>query len=444
MADANLVVTFSASIDSLTAGVAVAKDALSGLSEPIGEMNSQYTKLGASLSQALSPHKAQAFGAAMQASATNAAQAQVAAMDNARQGVGRIAADMRAVAMEEAQEEIRLTEDATRQKIALFDSEYRQKQITESQKLQLTLDALQDELQDETDILDQELALDGLRPQQRQRILDELATLEANYAEQVQKTQLQAAEQTAQAWQNACNTINNAFNSQVQGLLTGTLTWSNALKNVLTDLTADVIKFFLDWALKAVENYAMQLAQNTGLVSAVTAGQATMAAAQQSAAGAGALASLGAILKNITASAGEAFAGVFGFLAPVMGPAAIGPAAAAQGTVLAVAGGVYDAGAGEIPRDMLAGVHAGEMIVPQRGGIADEFRNFMSAGGLSGAAQGGGPPVQIHPTTNFHVSAVDSGSVAQWMRNNSPAMMKAMDEAVRHGAMLGLRRLAGA
>lgn len=127
MADANLVVTFSASIDSLTAGVAVAKDALSGLSEPIGEMNSQYTKLGASLSQALSPHKAQAFGAAMQASATNAAQAQVAAMDNARQGVGRIAADMRAVAMEEAQEEIRLTEDATRQKIALFDSEVQTK-----------------------------------------------------------------------------------------------------------------------------------------------------------------------------------------------------------------------------------------------------------------------------------------------------------------------------
>ena len=52
--------------------------------------------------------------------------------------------------------------------------------------------------------------------------------------------------------------------------------------------------------------------------------------------------------------------------------------------------------------------------------------------------------VHIHPTTNFHVSSVDSGSVAQWMKANSPALMKAMDEAVRHGAHLGLRRLTGA
>ncbi len=58
----------------------------------------------------------------------------------------------------------------------------------------------------------------------------------------------------------------------------------------------------------------------------------------------------------------------------------------------------------------------------------------------SGGAQGGA--VHIHPTTNFHVSAVDSGSVAQWMKANSSTMMKAIDEAVRHGAHLGLRRLA--
>jgi hypothetical protein len=49
--------------------------------------------------------------------------------------------------------------------------------------------------------------------------------------------------------------------------------------------------------------------------------------------------------------------------------------------------------------------------------------------------------VHIHPTTNFHVSAVDSGSVAQWMKANGATMLKAMDEAVRHGAALGLRRL---
>jgi len=51
--------------------------------------------------------------------------------------------------------------------------------------------------------------------------------------------------------------------------------------------------------------------------------------------------------------------------------------------------------------------------------------------------------VHIHPTTTVHVSALDSGSVSQWMRANSSTMLKAVDEAVRHGARLGLRRLGG-
>jgi len=152
------------------------------------------------------------------------------------------------------------------------------------------------------------------------------------------------------------------------------------------------------------------------------------------------------IIRSILASAAETFAGVFGFLSPILGPFAAVPAATAQGAVAAVAGGIYDTGAWSIPQDMIAGVHAGEMIIPQRGGIADEFRSFMAGGGFDGASAGAAAQgsVAIHPTTNFHVSAIDSGSVAQWMKANSPAMMKAMDEAVRQGAHLGLRRLAGA
>ena len=118
-------------------------------------------------------------------------------MASVKESAVRAAADMRAAAMEEAQEEVRLAEGAANQKIALYDEEYRRKAITEDQKAQLTLDALQDELQDETDILDQELALDSLRPQQRQRILDQLASLEQNYASQVQKIQQDAAAVTA-------------------------------------------------------------------------------------------------------------------------------------------------------------------------------------------------------------------------------------------------------
>jgi hypothetical protein len=72
---------------------------------------------------------------------------------------------------------------------------------------------------------------------------------------------------------------------------------------------------------------------------------------------------------------------------------------------------------------------------------AGAFRSFLNDGGASGVP--GGSAVHIHPTTNVHVSALDSASVSQWMRSNSSAMLKAVDEAVRHGARLGLRRLGG-
>jgi hypothetical protein len=94
----------------------------------------------------------------------------------------------------------------------------------------------------------------------------------------------------------------------------------------------------------------------------------------------------------------------------------------------------------QVPQDMLTLVHHNELVMPAA--QAGALREMLSdAAPASGATRGGA--VHIHPTTNFHVSAVDSGSVAQWMKANSATMMKAIDEAVRHGAHLGLRRLAG-
>ncbi len=86
---------------------------------------------------------------------------------------------------------------------------------------------------------------------------------------------------------------------------------------------------------------------------------------------------------------------------------------------------------------MLTLVHHNELIMPAA--QAGAFRDLLV--GRRAASGGARGAVHIHPTTNFHVSAVDSGSVAQWMKANSSTMMKAIDEAVRHGAHLGLRRL---
>lgn len=447
MADANIAVSFTASVSDFTAGVAQAKDALGGIAASIAQMNAQCATVGATITQAMNPGVVQPFNAALQASA--ALQGELAgahARAQAAQLAGDAAAYAQAMQIVAAgvQGEIKAIEAATRQKLDLYNGEVKTKEITEAQKTALTLDALQRQLSAEEAVLQDELRLDASRPLQRVRILEQLAQLESAYALQVQNVNLQAAEKSAQEWQSAFTTINGAFDSQVGGLLRGTETWHAAVKNVVTSLTEDVIKYFLNWGLRSAEAYALDLARNAGLVGAHVAGSAAIASADQAGAAASSLSWLGSALKSIAASAAETFAGVTGFMAPIIGPAAPAAGAAAMGTVLAVEGMLYDSGAWSVPQDMIAGIHQGEMIIPQRGGIADEFRSFMSGGGFDGSGASARQSVSIHPTTNFHVSAVDSGSVASWMKSNSAAMMQAMDEAVRHGAHLGLRRLAGA
>ena len=193
---------------------------------------------------------------------------------------------------------------------------------------------------------------------------------------------------------------------------------------------------FIEWTETNVARHVVGEAMKT---SATAAGATARAGAEE----AGAAASMGAqgaaMVRSILSSAAETFAGVFGFLSPIMGPLAAGPAAAAQASVAGMAGAVASADIGmwQVPKDMLTLVHHNELIMP-----AAEAGAFRSLLGDSGPATGpNDAPVHIHPTTTLHVSALDAGSVSQWMRANSGAMLKEIDRAVRHGAALGLRRL---
>ena len=57
MSDANVAVTFSASVGDLVSGVAEASDALASLSAPFEQMNGQYASLGASIGHAFDPSR---------------------------------------------------------------------------------------------------------------------------------------------------------------------------------------------------------------------------------------------------------------------------------------------------------------------------------------------------------------------------------------------------
>jgi hypothetical protein len=114
---------------------------------------------------------------------------------------------------------------------------------------------------------------------------------------------------------------------------------------------------------------------------------------------------LGNAIKSIMADAGKTFAGIFAFLAPEMGPAAAGPAAAGMGAVEAVTAMVPALAVGTpwVMKTGLAMIHQGEAVVPAQ---------------VNQAWQGGGGG-DTHVHAHFNISAMDGHSVAQFFKNES-------------------------
>ncbi len=298
----------------------------------------------------------------------------------------------------------------------LLSAEASQFQITQQQKFALLEAETQKEYEAELALLDQKAAIAGLSVVQRQRVLDQIAALEAKHRTGMLRLDEQAIAQQQQMWSSALGSIETAFNSQLRGLLAGTTTWSQAFKKILGDL---IIQFIEMCETMVVKWTAAQLAQTT----AATSGAAARAAADQGAANAGILANAANAVKAIMTDAGQAFAGVFAFLAPTMGPAAAGPAAAAQASVSAAA--IFDAGTDYVVRGGLALIHPGETIIPAARG--------------SGAFSGAGLGAQVHAPVSINVSALDSQSVSRFFSDNSHHMMRAINDAVKRGARLGMR-----
>ncbi len=434
MTDANISVSFSASVTDFVAGVSEAKDALQSLSEPFDAINKQLASLAKASSQALSAEDFQPYRDGLTA-ARSLEQAFAADRARAAQALRSGDDDAYADATKAAQlttaEELRLLADGLKQKLALYAEEARGYEITQSEKLRLSSQAIDEEYASELGALQRQESLGEQSLAAKQRLAD--MAIEATRRRDDELTSLarSALLQQEREVQSFAGSLEQAFNSQLRGLLSGAETWRGAFKNILEELS---IKF-AEWAETTV---ARHVAAEAAKTAATNAGAAARAGVEN----AGATASMGAqgaaMIRSILSSAAETFAGVFGFLSPLMGPVAAGPAAAAQATAAGMAGAVASADIGmwQVPEDMLTLVHHNELVMPAA--EASAFRSLLAQNSAGGAS------VAIHPTTNVHVSALDSGSVAQWMRQNGPTMLKEIDRAVRHGAALGLRRLAPA
>jgi hypothetical protein len=310
-----------------------------------------------------------------------------------------------------------LQQDLAKKKI-LLDAEVSQFQITQNQKYAILEDETQKEFAAQLVLLQNGRMIGNLTVQQRQGISNRILALEAKHnTEMLRLNEQSIAAQQAQ-WTEYLSTVTGAFNSQLRGLLEGTTSWHKAMIKMLEDLT---IKFIEMVEQMVVKWLAGELAQTT----ATTTGAAARAAAEQTASSAGILSNAASAVQAIMTDAAQAFAGVFAFLAPVMGPAAAGPAAAAQASVSAAA--IFDVGTDYVVRGGLALIHPGETIIPAARG----------AGPYTGAARS----PQIHAPVSINVSALDSQSVARFFNDNSKHMMRAINAAVKRGAHLGLRGL---
>jgi len=268
------------------------------------------------------------------------------------------------------------------------------------------------------------------------RRIEELASQSALRRQEIERN---VNQQIYADYRRSFEQIGSSVSSSVMGMITGHLRLRDAARNILLQIIHGFIqarvRMVADWLAGVAAQTAATTTGEAAKTAAVTAGVAARTGAQAAGSTAGIASTIGAVLKSIMASAGETFAGIFGFLSPVMGPAAAGPAAAGQATVLSVATDMatFATGAWSLPSDMIAQVHQGEMIVPA--GPAAAFRSMIeSNSGVAGT-------VQVHHATNFNVSAMDSQSVRQFLKANAKQIMRTINESVRTGSHLGLSKL---
>jgi len=266
-----------------------------------------------------------------------------------------------------------------------------------------------------------------------QRQIDELASQSALKRQQIeQSVNREIDADYKRTFEQAGSSVSSAIMGMIQGHETLRQAASNVLLSIVQSFIQARIRSVADWAAGVATETTATTVGETTKTSAVLAGTAARTSAETSAAATSGAASVVAIGKSIIASAAETFAGIFGFLSPLLGPAASGPATAGQATVLAAGAALpsFASGAWSLPSDMVAQVHRGEMIVPA--GPATLMRDM---------AAGGGGAVHVHHATHFNVSAMDSRDVKRFFSGNGKAILGAINTSVRNGAHLGLSKL---
>ncbi|HUK60242.1 MAG TPA: hypothetical protein VLV50_13510 [Stellaceae bacterium] len=190
------------------------------------------------------------------------------------------------------------------------------------------------------------------------------------------------AQAGALSWADALHTIEGDAFTVFDAVLSGTTTWRAAMEKLFADLALSFGEYVAEMVVDWVAFEALGIGGE----------------------GAG--------------GSGGAAGGLLGFVAGLFGSGGGAGGAADAGAGLADLA-MFQAGAWSIPRDMIAVVHAGEMILPaetaaaaRAGGPVPGFPSASATGTSAGA----------NFALNVTVQAIDSAGVAQWANANAKTL----------------------
>ena len=237
MTDANVSVSFSASVADFVAGVGEAKEALRSFSAPFGEINGQLASLATLVRQAFSAERLQPYRDALTRDAVAGA---VLAADRARaaaaDALGRrrrlrrrdqaaAARDRRGAAAPRGRAEAE-ARALRRGGAVLRDHAEREAQPSRARRSNEEYALELAALQRREALGDQSLAA-------RQRIDDMVIEAARRRDDEMTSLTRSALQEQERDYQSFANSIEQAFNSQLRGLLSGTENWHAAFKSVL-------------------------------------------------------------------------------------------------------------------------------------------------------------------------------------------------------------------
>lgn len=282
--------------------------------------------------------------------------------------------------------------------------------LTKEQSLADQKNYLTDQLALEQQALTDEYNISGQSTQQYQKILDDKELLTQKYNLQIDQLNLKSLQAQQAQYHQFFESISQAFSQMIQGMLQGTQTWQQLVGRLFDNLLA---KFIDDFVIKRVTAWAES---ELTMTAATTTGASARVAAQTTADAAGDASHIASATKSIIVDSKTTFAGVYADLSPYLGPLAAIPALAAEGAVAAAAS--FDVGSYDVPGDMLANIHQGEMIIPKT--FADSLRENGGFGG------GGGQNIQVT------INAVDAQSVQNLLKSNSGTIAQIVQQNVRN------------